>query len=175
MTLPRFSLNAFLVTTAYIAVVVGAVVAGTYEWADTVFTISLGVILVATLAAVFLSSASRTFWRGFCLIAWIYMFLVFGPMADELRQHLVTDRALKVCQRVLAPIQAAKYVRPGFELQQVGENRYRTGPRSNFDIWGGSWEALQRTGHSVWAILLGLVGGYLAVVFSGRGGSRQSA
>jgi hypothetical protein len=166
MSIPSFSLRAFLVAVAYFAVVVVAAVAGTQPWANAVFSISLGAILVATLAALFLRDPQHTFWRGFSLIAWIYMIIAFGPTDTRWRQYLVTDSLLKPLHHMVVPYQAIRYVEPGFELQKEGEGYYRTGPRSSFAIWGGSWEALQRSGHSVWAILLGLVGGYLAVIFN---------
>lgn len=167
MPAPRFSIRTLLVATAYIAVVVTAFVSGTERWADFVFSLSIAIILVATLAALCLRDSRRTFWRGFCLVAWIYSALVFGPgLAGSIRSHLVTNEILRSFHRELASIYVARDVEPGFELQRVGDNVFRTGPNKSFNIWRASWLANQRTGHSVWAILLGLAGGYLATYFS---------
>jgi hypothetical protein len=158
------------VSMVYVAVVLVALASSSLEWAIVVYSISIGVILVATLAAVFLSDARRTFWRGFSLIAWIYMILAFATSLEGTkRQDLVTHRILETLQRTLAPMHAARYVKPGFELQQENEWLYRTGPNSTFPVFQGrSWQATQRTGHSVWAVLLGPIGGYLAMNFSKR-------
>ena len=103
MNAPRFSLRMLLVAMTYIAVVLIAFISGSAEWSDTVYSISIGVMLVATVAAVFLNESGRTFWRGFCLVGWIYMFLAFGPFtANNVREHLLTHRILMGCQRVLA-------------------------------------------------------------------------
>jgi hypothetical protein len=131
-----------------------------------VFNVSLGIILVATAAALSLNDARRTFWRGFCLIAWIYMLIAFVPMENQLRERLVTDRILAPLHRVLAPLQAARHVEPGFKLQRENEWVYRTGPDAEFHVAGVPWQLTQRTGHSAWAILLGVAGGYLAMNFS---------
>jgi hypothetical protein len=175
MTVSRFSLRTFFAAVAYIAVVIVAMVAGTPQWAAVVFSISLAIVLVATLAAFFLSNSKRTFWRGFSLVAWIYLFIAFGPMEGQLRKYLVTDQILSPCQRILARIQAARHLEPGFQLRAEGEGLYHIGPRSVFNVWGGSWERLQRIGHSLSAIVLGLVGGCLAVNFKNRNATRSSA
>jgi hypothetical protein len=46
MRLPRFSLRAFLIATAYIALVITAAIRSTHQWADAVFNVSLGIILL---------------------------------------------------------------------------------------------------------------------------------
>jgi hypothetical protein len=153
MSLPRFSLRAFLIATVYIALVITAVIRCTDEWADAVFSASLGILLVATLAGFFLSDSSRTFWLGFCLTAWIYMFLAFAPMEARLRDRLTTDRILIAAQRFVATIQTSSRVTPGFKRREL----------------------TQRIGHSAWAILLGVTGGYLAVNFNKRNSTRPSA
>jgi hypothetical protein len=153
MSLPRFSLRAFLIATAYIALVITAAMRCTDEWADAVFSISLGLLVVATLAGSFLSDSSRTFWLGFCLTAWIYMFLAFAPMEARLRDRLITDRILIASQRIIDPIQTSSRVTPGFKRREL----------------------TQRIGHSAWAILVGVTGGYLAVNFSKRYTAQPSA
>jgi hypothetical protein len=171
MWTPRFSLRILLIATAYVAAMIGGFVSGSQLWADIIFSLTIGAILVATLAALFHSNAfSRVYWQGFCVIAWISMFLAFGPWAaGQVRHNLVTDQLLRSIHRLITPIHAARHVRPGFQLQQESENSYRTGPQSIFEVWGGTWQATQRIGHSMWAIVLGLAGGYLAVNLSGRG------
>jgi len=165
----QFSLRVLLVVTAYIAVVIGGFVAGSHLWADVIFSITIAFVLVATLAAIFYTGRQRIYWRGFCIIAWIYLLLAFGPWAEgKVRNHLVTDQVLRPVHRLITPIHAARYVKPGFQLQQKSENTYQTGPRSEFVVWGGTWQMTRRIGHSAWATLLGLAGGYLAVIFSKR-------
>jgi hypothetical protein len=140
---------------------------------DVIFSVTIAIVLLATLAALFDNGTQRDFWRGFCVIAWIYLFLAFGPWAvGQVRDHLVTDQLLRPIHRLITPTHAAQYVEPGFQLQQKSENTYQTGPRSVFEIWGGTWQVTQRIGHSMWAILLGLAGGYLAIYF---GNQRKAA
>ena len=177
MDAPQFSLRVLLVSTAYIAAVFGGFVAGSDLWADLIFSLTIAIILFATLAAFFCGNTlERIYWRGFCLVAWIYLFLSFGPWAaGQVRSHLVTDKILRPIHRIATPIHAARYVEPGFQLQQSSENTYQTGPRSVFEVWGGTWQVTRRIGHSTWAILLGLAGGYLARNLSKRNTAQPPA
>jgi hypothetical protein len=168
MSRARFSLRVLLIAMACIAVVMAGLVSGSHLWADVIFSITLAVTLVATLAALFSSTpATRVYWGGFCVIAWSYLFLTFGPWSvGQVRPHLITDDLLRPVYRRLAPLYAARHAEPGFKLRQRNENSYQTGPNSIYQVWGGDWQATQRIGHSAWAMLLGLIGGYLAVNFS---------
>ena len=58
MHVPRYSLRTLLIATAYIAVVVMAFDSGTWLWALSVFSLSIGMTLLATLAALFASDPS---------------------------------------------------------------------------------------------------------------------
>jgi hypothetical protein len=162
---------------AYVAMVVIALASGSLYWADTIFTCTIAILLVATTAAVFLHDGRQVYWRGFCLIAWIYMFVSFGPWTEgNVRSSLMTHHALEKLQRLLAPIHAARYATPGFEVRPDNNWRYQIGPRAYFDTFqSGSWQATQRSGHSVWGILLGLIGGLLAVEFSKQGPAERAA
>jgi hypothetical protein len=163
MHAPRFSLRFILIATAYTAVVVAGFVKGTPVWASAVFSISVGILLLATLAALFRGDDDRTYWQGFSIIAWIYLLLAIGTVSVSNR--LVTTRILHESQYLLGPIQAANYVEPGFTLKRLGPNDFQIGPGSDFNIWGPSWTATHQIGHSAWAILLGLAGGYAALYF----------
>jgi hypothetical protein len=162
---------------AYVALVVIAFTSGSLYWADTIFTCAIAILLVATTAAVFVHDGRQVFWRGFCLIGWIYMFLAFGPWTEgNIRSSLMTHHALEKLQRLLAPIHASRYATPGFEVRPDNEWRYQIGPNSYFETFqSGSWQATQRTGHSVWAVILGLIGGFLAVHFNKLGPARKLA
>jgi hypothetical protein len=177
MSVSRFSLRKLLVATACVAVVITALVSSSRLWADAIFSATIAFCLVAALAAFFcVNHITRDFWRGFCVIAWAYLFLTFGPWSvGQVRSHLITDQLLRPIQRWLAPLQAARYVEPGFQLRQTSENSYQTGPNSRYSVWGGDWQATQRIGHSVWTILLGVIGGYLAVYFSKSGTNQPTA
>jgi hypothetical protein len=174
MNSPQFSLRILLIATAYLATMLGGFVAGSTFWADLIFSLTISIILVATLAALFYGNITkRIYWRGFCVTAWIYLLLAFGTWAvGQVRGHLVTDELLRPIHRLVTPIHAARRVEPGFELRRESENYYQTGPRSAFEVWGGTWQATQRIGHSAWAILLGLISGYLAIYFSNHGKSQ---
>ena len=164
----RFSTRTLLIIVVYFAAMLLALVTGAGFISDIIYSCTFAIMVFATFAALFRNDSRRVFWRGFCILGWLYLLLVYLPTSDgNFRDHLVTSSVLKGLQRVIAPIHAAKYVESGFQLKKLDEYRYQTGPNSGFDIFGGdSWRTTQRTGHSVWAILLGWIGGNLAVYLS---------
>jgi hypothetical protein len=56
--------------------------AGTAFWFRTVYTSTVVMLLVATLAARFSHRAGRPFWFGFALFGWAYFLLVLGPWSQ---------------------------------------------------------------------------------------------
>jgi hypothetical protein len=167
---PRFSIRTLLIGMTYAAVVMLAFMSGASLWSDIVYSCTIFTLFVATLAALFLNNGRRTFWQGYCIIGWVYIFLGFIPSTENsLRDHLVTQQALALVQRVVAPIHAARQVEPGYELLKANENAYRIGRTSFFLVFDEeSWRATKHTGHSVWALLLGWLGGHLAMYFSNQ-------
>jgi hypothetical protein len=165
----QFSLRTLMVATVYAAVVAAGFHAGTRPWANIVCTVTVGLLLVATLAAIFLTDSRRYFWRGFCVVAWIYAYFAFSSTTVTLKNRLLTHKALEQIQWQVGPMQAAQRTAPGFELQQLGSREvYWTGPGASYVIFGPdseSWETTQQVGHCAWAFLLGLIGGCLALYF----------
>jgi hypothetical protein len=159
----RFSLRSLLLAIAYTSVAMWALVAGTLNSAAVIFSLTLVLMLMATINAIFRADGSRAFWTGFVIVGWAYMTFSFGPWFEgHVSQRLITTTSLYPLQRVVAPIHAQRFARLGFTIEKIDEGAYRTGPKSRFKVWGGSWQVTQEIGHSVWALILGLAGGMWA-------------
>jgi hypothetical protein len=151
---------------AYLAIVIVAMGTGSLGWANVVYNVTIGLLMVATLIVVFSNDAPRAFWRGFCLIGWIYLFLAlapgrrFGdpyyPEASAPQDGLVTHQILNIAyEQALAPM----YANRGeiFPLNS-GHNIFQY----------PQWHAFAQTGHCVWTVILGATGGCLAVFSKNR-------
>src|SRR4051812_14559894 len=115
MSSPRFSLRMLLAAVAYVALVLTVAATGSLVWANVVFNVTIGGLMIATIVAVF-SLYSPTFWRGFCLIGWIFLFLTLALHADNVppnidnihaEDRLLTHEILPFAyERGLAPMYA---------------------------------------------------------------------
>ncbi|HJQ79971.1 MAG TPA: hypothetical protein VJ828_08455 [Lacipirellulaceae bacterium] len=170
MNAPRFSLRMLFAAMAYLAIILVAIGTGSLGWANVVYNITIGLLIVATLMVVFSPASPRTFWRGFCLIAWIYLFLALAPdrrfgdpyysETSASQDGLLTQKILNVAyEQALAPMYA---------------NRGEIFPlNSGYDIFKYTqWHAVAQTGHCVWTFVLGAIGGCLAVFFKNRNKSQ---
>lgn len=53
------------------------------------FTVTLGLLLAAVLAAVYRAGAHRAFWIGFALFGWAYILFAFVPVFRVIEHHLI--------------------------------------------------------------------------------------
>lgn len=143
-------------------------VTATYFTRGLVLSGTLAVLFLASLGACFLGGAWRVFAAGFTLCGWGYLLLQYGPFlrtfeyravlpgyAPSLRDSLITTQLLdqlhvKVCRSV--PIKdwslsESDKVADAFELVPT-------------------YIAFMDIGHSLWALLFGIVGGFTALYLS---------
>ncbi len=174
MNAPRFSLRLLLAVMAYLATVLAAIGTGSLAWANVVYSLTIATLMVATLASVFSTDSPVTFWRGFCLIAWIYLFLTLAPdrqfqnpydINTGSQDGLLTHQILTVLyERGLAPMYANR-----------GIISPPTAGYEDYIFRYTQWHAFSQTGHCVWTMVLSVVGGCLAVFFKNRSRSQPDA
>ena len=88
----RFSLLTLLAVVLVAAIGSAALANPTDLWRQVIVSGTVGILAVATLAAVAKRSASPFAW-GFAVIGWLYLALVFGSVFG-LRSHLLTEAAV---------------------------------------------------------------------------------
>jgi hypothetical protein len=196
----RFSLWTMMAVVSVFAVACAAFRSATETWASAAFTLSLGVLLFAVLAALFRRGESRVFWLGFVCFGVPYLVLTFGPwFAANVRDHLLTSKLLAVAYRRTDALWNGRSVAVGDVdadgwpdlvlarqsetnslFRAVGNGRFvnvtgQTGfvdldGDGNLDLFamgaysgGRTWASFERIGHSLFAIIVGLVGGLVAV------------
>jgi len=171
----RFHIGSLLI----LVLLMGVGFAGLREandlWDSGVFTLTLGVLLVAILFAVHRTESRRAFWIGFALFGWSYIGLASIP---QVASRLLTSKALayldsKVPGRDIV-IQAvwgtpsnsfAVFSPDGKLLANDGQGAIRiwdaaTGRR--LSAWGGTSEFFVRIGHSLLALIVAWLGGRIS-------------
>ncbi len=166
----RFTIGNLAAAILFIAIALAALRDGSASWDRALFSATLLVLLTSILLAVHRTGRSRAFWLGFALFGWAYLAAAQLP---EVRTRLLTTRALirlgKLVPTVSVdltynqdPGERSKVLKPDGETRPevvLGIN-----PRSG-SLWatlGGITQDFYRIGDSLWALILGFLGGHLS-------------
>jgi hypothetical protein len=154
----QFSLTSLFGLTVLVALACTALLNATPLWSSTWFSLTIFVLLLGTLAAIFRQGSRRPFWIGFGLFGWVYLLLAFEPWADQYVAPVLLST------HGIAWLEASVGSEKG---QGVISNVIVTGnSNSMIRLWKFSNSFLQ-IGHSVFALLFGLFGGMVAGWMSG--------
>jgi hypothetical protein len=151
-------------------------------WERSVFTLILGVLLIAILLAVHRTESRRAFWIGFALFGWIYLGLSLVPSIES---RLIATKGLaylhsKLSERSLKintvrhsgswsfahrkQVQNLSNNSAGDDGIVVGHEVWlfdSTNGRLR-NAWSGTTENFVRIGHSLFALLAAWLGGQLS-------------
>jgi hypothetical protein len=184
----RFSLLSLLVAVPLVALGCAALVYATPVWARIVVTATLAALLAAGVGAFYLPDKSRAFAGGFAICGWGYLLLSQQPWLENMKGDLLTTAALNQLEpmlkdpkqvvaespnaryflgsRVVAP--AGNDVLPNISYARYVELTSRDRGRNISAIGLVAQLKFHEIGHSLWAILLGCIGGGLATVFDAK-------
>jgi hypothetical protein len=81
MRLPQFSLKTLAGAVTLIAVACCALVYASSAWSAGLYTAAIVFLAFATLAAAYGHGRARAYWVGCAFCGWLYLLLVFGPIA----------------------------------------------------------------------------------------------
>ena len=149
-------------------------------WDSGVFTLTIGVLLISILLAAHRTESRRAFWIGFALFGWVYLGLSLVPSIES---RLMTTKGLhyldsKVPGRYLEisiievsgsgsgpsnnQVQNVAILEEG--KQQVSSipgqvKTWQVPARTAFSGWRGTKENFIRIGHSIFALIMGWLGG----------------
>jgi hypothetical protein len=130
--------------------------------------IMLLVALMATgtaiLGAIFLRNRERAWWTGFALFGGAYLALTFSPWLSE------TFRAKLATAHLIKEMYTSKFQTPLLPRVKVTEINMDSGVTKSRWVTPTkpSYEHFQSVGHSLFALLAGLLGGTVAVWFYAR-------
>jgi hypothetical protein len=153
----RFSIASLMFLVLILAVGFAALRSGSELWSIAVFSMTLVALFIAILGAVYRPAPGRAGWLGFVIFGWGYLVLSFGPgFRAEIRPQLVTAPLLEWLRPRIAPIPP-----PGeYYVQDLSGQLVVRGPDTA--------DAFRRTGHSLSAVLFGLLGALAARAFASR-------
>ncbi len=151
MPMPRFrvSIGGLSALVLASAILMAAARSPTESWSNGTTSLALLVLGVALIGAMFRRGASRAYWAGFAWMGWGYLLLAFGPWCDlKIAPMLVTKTA---GEKLHFRFPSDSGIEPYARQIPVAEGG------SSLSMFG-----YQQMGHSLSALLLGLLGAWLA-------------
>jgi hypothetical protein len=164
-------------------------------WESSIFTLTLGMLLVSILLGVHRSGSKRAFWIGFALFGWGYLALAQVPSIES---RLLTTKGLAYLDSKVPgrPPNPAKLllgtIRSAGSCNQIQDVAFAAGLKVStgsdrvvrvWDVatgklltgWTGTTENFIRIGHSLLALLIGWLGGRLSRRLSGDSSSPEAS
>jgi hypothetical protein len=131
---PRFSIASLLAFTGACGIGFAALHSPSYLWANTVFTITLGALVVAAINVVFGRARRRAFWAGFLIVGGTYFTIYAVPVLREsVGPRLVTEAALDFLYPYTAPTPPAPPATATIARWVGGPSRMRQAMLANQD------------------------------------------
>jgi hypothetical protein len=176
----RFHLGTLVILVLFFGVGLAALRESNDTWDSGMFTLTLGVLLTSILLAIHRPEKRRVFWLGFALFGLTYLGLSLLPSIES---TLITTTALayldsKVPGRPVAFYVVTSYSRTGLnqvsngtlasngiKTPSAGQDPIRLWDASTGKVlggWGGTTVNFVRIGHSLFALLVGWLGGQLS-------------
>ena len=152
-------------------------------WESGVFTLTLGALLISILLAVHRTESSRSFWIGFALFGGMYLALSLVPSIES---RLITTKALSYLDSKVpgrssgawiaelsftgsgtgtSQVQSVVFTSDGSQIATSGQGRVRLWDAATGKLlggWSGTTYNFVRIGQSLFALLVGWMGGSLS-------------
>jgi len=162
----RFSLSALLGMVLFAAFGTAAIRFASPLWAGLTMAVTVPLLFAAILGAQFRLGQARAFWTGMAVCGWGYLLLVLAPWfetgltyANEKRRVEVTEASLALSLDLPASSAATSLLSLGDRMTLSAArnaNLVSASPRVNLVL---------RTGHALFALLFGFIGGVTAKWF----------
>lgn len=187
----RSSIAGLLGVVLFIAVALAALRASTDAWESGVLGLTLLILLSAILLATHRIDRQRAYWLGFSLFGWVYLITSLVPPVES---RLPTTKALSYLESKLPRRETASEFL--FRLLVSGDPGNPGSPQpvipdltnARAADWNYSWmftgaappgpngttENFVRIGHSLLALVVGLIGGRLSRYLYDRGHARMA-
>jgi hypothetical protein len=183
MSRSRFNIASMLVVVVLVLGVGFAALRESNEtWDSALFTLALCVLLASILLAVYRNEARRAFWLGVALFGSGYLALTLVPSIES---RLATTKAptsldsnvpVRAQTLITAPVPANQVRAFAFSPQRNQLATSGLGAVRLWDVttgrvvggWGGITENFVRIGHSLFAVMVGCLGGLLSRHFHAR-------
>ncbi|MEX2142595.1 MAG: hypothetical protein WD894_25300 [Pirellulales bacterium] len=170
-----FSLRSLFVGVAFLAVFAVSLIFANDAWLSVSMTVIYLVLVVAILGAIHCGPPWRTFWNGFAIAGWAYFIILTGDVLTFVGQpqNLVTTMALDAVHA-----QVARY--------ETLPPDHSPGDPATFRIIGThndgspiyavpvpSRSQFRQVGHNFFAVIAGVLGGFISLCFSDKRRTRS--
>lgn len=104
----RYSLGSLFLVVLYVSVACAALVNATGIWPQVAITLTLAILVLFSLRAVFGNERWRVFSIGFSALGWLYILLVFSDVTS-IRPYLLTETATNKLYQMMHADQTGQY------------------------------------------------------------------
>lgn len=170
----RFSLTTLFGVVLFVAFGTAAIRFASPLWAGLTMSLTVPILFAAILGALFRLGQARAFWTGVAICGWGYLLIVLAPWFDAgVGQQLPTTYLLNYAQERLQngapPAGLAVDLGVPVAVSNGGPALLSYGSGQGLRIWstGSALESgfVLRTGHALFALLFGFIGGVMAKWF----------
>jgi hypothetical protein len=164
----QFSLRTLLLAFIPIGLAVAALANANYYWANAALNVTLACLGISLIASMWSRKRTRAFWSGFAVFGCGYMLLAFGPWFDShIGKNLISQQVLERSASlfghkipfglplVMDSIWSNKDA--SWEMEYM-KKQYPAATANNI------WDYLF-VGHCLFALLSGLLGGFIGICF----------
>jgi hypothetical protein len=189
----RFSIRTLMAFVLVSAVGLAAIRNANERWAGVMMMLAMALFGVAALRAILLRGRERAWWLGFAVLGVTYLFVSLSPLRYRLGStHLLEYVHARVADLPIATFEISRFDENSIlyrivmndgdvSVRTVANSVYNSTPAEDLLIsmvpanrWrsllpgAANFDAFQRVGHSLFALLAGLMGGTVGVRFWGR-------
>jgi hypothetical protein len=175
----RFNISTLVVLISVFGIGFAALRESNEIWDSGIFTLTVGVMLISVLLAIYRSDARRAFWLGFALFGSSYLALSLVPPIESRllttkglayldskvpgRPFFVNVRLKSTSSRARSnQLQAVAFSPDGNQLATTNQGQLRIWDATTGRLlggWGGTTENFVRIGHSLLTLLAAWFGG----------------
>ncbi len=179
----KFSLASLLFLVLIAALGCAALIHANEIWRQSMVTLTVSVLLIATLAAAV--NRSRAFALGFVVAGWVYLLLVFVPVVG-LRDDLLTDKAVRWLYSAIHDEEVHTQSMSSVAFSADGKTWAIGNQNATVRLWNAGAGALIKPksqtvqvenfghiGHALWVLIVACLGGAVAA-FLARKSNRES-
>lgn len=163
----QFSIRTLLLVAVVVAIGCAALIHPTEMWRQAIVTMTILIIMISTLAAIFGHGNVRASAGGFAVAGWLYFLLAFSPSLS-IREHLLTSKGLDMLEHVVLgeserSVNTIPFMPDGRQLVTGTGN-------STIRLWDLSTRNsnFRNIGHALWTLTFGMIGSFVAGWFSQR-------
>ena len=118
----RYSLGSLFLALLYLSVGCAALVNATGIWPQVAITLTVAILVLCSLGAIFWTERRRVFAIGFSATGWLYFLLVFSSVTS-VRPYLLTETAMN---RLFTTMHGVQYVQNSVVYQAIAANGMQT-------------------------------------------------